>query len=356
MVQFHEMRVIEVFKTTRDAVVIRLVIDKGIDFTPGQYLTFRKTLRGQEIRRSYSICSSKKDKFLQVAIKRVEGGIFSNWANTELKPGDILQSMVPMGNFYSKPIHGIVHSLAFAGGSGITPILSILKAELENDTESKFTLVYSNHHSNTMMFREELEDLKNLYMTRLNLVHIFTDESQENGLFSGRLTNQKLGQIFKYLININSLTTIYICGPDAMMSEITNTLIDHGIKKEFIRREYFKSEQGIKPQIVKPIGKELTTINNGVKFKVTLDGRMRAFENNGNVSLLQAALENNIEAPYACQAGVCSTCKAKVLKGDVEMLSNNALEDHEVERGFVLTCQAYPKSDEVIWDYDQGYQ
>ena len=356
MFQFYEMKITEVFKTTRDAIVLSLDAERSFDFIPGQYLTFRKILSGKDIRRSYSICSGKNDEFLQVAIKRVEGGIFSNWANTELRPGDILESMVPMGNFYSKPLESNVNSLAFAGGSGITPIISILKTELRKSTESKFTLVYSNHHSNTMMFREELGDLKNLYMNRLNLVHIFTGESQEHGLFSGRLTNQKLKQLFKYLININNVTSTYICGPDTMMLEITDALVDQGMEKKLIRREYFKSEQEIEPSLAQPQRRKLEKINDGVRLKVTLDGRIQTFDSNANISLLQAALEHNIEAPYACRAGVCSTCKAKILEGEVEMLSNNALEDHEVERGFVLTCQAYPKSDEVTWDYDLSFE
>ena len=356
MAQFQNMKIVEVYKTTRDAVVLSLCAEHSCNFTQGQYLTFKKVIGGEELRRSYSICSGKTDEFIKVAVKRVKGGVFSNWANSELRAGDVVQSMPPMGNFYSKPKEGNGHLLAFAGGSGITPILSIIKTELENHTESQVTLVYSNRNINTVMFKEELEDLKNLHMSRLNLIHIFTDESQGTNLFRGRLNKQKIKQLCRSWIDIRNMPLTFICGPELMMAEVSDALIQQGMKKEFIRTEYFKNGGSIR---TKQFRAKQTTTNNldgSVRAKIIVDGEVHSFSSDKNVSLLQAALQNDVDAPYACRAGICSTCKAKMLKGEAEMLSNNSLEDHEVERGFVLTCQAYPRSDEVIFDYDQGYK
>ena len=248
----------------------------------------------------------------------------------------------------------MLHLLAFAAGSGITPILSILKTELARDAGCQFTLVYSNHGINTVMFKEELEDLKNLHMSRLNLVHIFTDGNQQTSLFNGRLNKKKCKQLFKYWLNINNVTSTFICGPGPMMSEVSKSLIQHGMKKEFIHMEYFKNERSAGLEKSLNLQADFSAYNGSVDAKIILDGAVRSFSCNKNISLLQAALENNVDAPYACRSGICSTCKAKLLGGEVEMLLNNSLEDHEVERGFVLTCQAYPKSQKLTWDYDQG--
>ena len=354
MAQFHKLKVTDIQKTIRDAVVLTLepANPAEFNFVQGQYLTFRKDFDGEELRRSYSICSSKSQGVLQVGIKRVDGGAFSTWANSELEVGDQLEAMSPMGNFYVDGSNdNKKHYLAFAGGSGITPILSILRSELEKDTSSRFTLVYANRNPNTIMFREELEELKNLHMGRLNIIHVLEDDSQEIELFKGLVDQEKCSQLFKSWIDIKSVSRAYICGPEPMMIAISDALMDHGLHKNDIRFELFASGQpgrAKKPAIVSQFQAD------GVEGSVTLNGETRSLTISADTSLLQAAVENNIDAPFACKSGICSTCKARLIEGEVEMITNHALEDYEVEAGFILSCQSYPVTDKVAWDYDEA--
>ncbi len=353
MVEFHPLTVCEIHKTIRDAVVVSLqpTIGGNFSFMQGQYLTFRKKFDGKELRRSYSICSGKDDGQLQVGIKRVDGGAFSSWANSELRAGDILEAMPPMGNFYTQAGRHDAHYLAFAGGSGITPILSILKTGLAREPEAKFTLVYANRNINTIMFREELEDLKNSYLGRLSIVHILEDESQDIDLFKGRVDGEKCAKLFNSWIDIKSVDIAFICGPQAMMHAISEALKVYGLDERQIRFELFIGSQ--KGRIKKRL-KTQEKVEDGVPGRVTIGGESRSLTIPNDTSLLQAALDNNIDVPYSCRAGVCSTCKAKITEGEVEMIANHALEDYEVEAGFVLTCQCYPLSKIIIWDYDQA--
>ena len=352
MVEFYPLTVCEINKTIRDAVVISLkpMVGTNFNFVQGQYLTFRRQFDGQELRRSYSICSGKDDKQLQVGIKRVDCGAFSTWANSELRVGDVLESMPPMGNFYMKADKHGAHYLAFAGGSGITPIMSILKTGLSREPSSKFTLVYANRNINTIMFREELEDLKNFYLGRLSLVHILEDESQDIDLFKGRIDGEKCRELFTTWIDIKRIDIAFICGPEAMMNNISLSLKAHGLNERQIRYELFESGQ--KGRVKRrPTAPE--KVEDGMVGRVIIGGETRKFKILNDTSLLQAALDNNIDVPYACRAGICSTCKAKITEGEVEMVANHALEDYEVEAGFVLTCQCYPVSKIIVWDYDQ---
>lgn len=354
MAQFHPLIVTDIQKTIRDAVVVTLQPENGADFAfvPGQYLTLRRDFDGEELRRSYSICSGRDDKSLQIGIKKVEGGAFSTWANTDLEIGNVVDAMLPMGNFYAEDANDSPHLLAFAAGSGITPILSILRTSLENDTATRATLVYANRNPNTVMFREELEDLKNSYIERMNIVHILSDESQEIDLFRGRIDIEKCAALFKQWIDINTITTAYICGPEQMMQSVATSLEQHGLPKDKIRFELFGSSQ---PGRARKRIAVTSEIDHGVDGQMTIGGETRSFVIPQNTSLLDAALINNLDAPYACKAGVCSTCKAKVLEGEVEMAANHSLEDYEVEAGYVLTCQCYPISaKKVVWNYDQS--
>ncbi|MEM9584064.1 MAG: 2Fe-2S iron-sulfur cluster-binding protein [Pseudomonadota bacterium] len=352
MPQFHPLEVTDIQKTIRDAVVVTLRPENGEDFafTQGQYLTFRRDFDGQELRRSYSICAAQDDDLLQVGIKRVSGGAFSTWANCELAVGDTVEAMPPMGNFYAKPEGN--HALAFAGGSGVTPILSILRTGLAEDATMRFTLVYANRSPNTIMFREELEDLKNQYLGRFNVIHVLEDDSQDIDLFRGRVDGEKCAALFRNWIDIASVDMAYICGPEPMMLAISEALSAHGLTKDQIRFELFASAQP--GRLPKPVGDNLE-MEAGVPGRVTLGGEGRSFVIPPETSLLDAALANDLDAPFACKAGVCSTCKAKVLEGDVEMVANHALEDYEVDAGYVLTCQCYPVSGKkVVWDYDEA--
>ncbi|WP_147110007.1 2Fe-2S iron-sulfur cluster-binding protein [Tateyamaria sp. syn59] len=353
MAQFHPLTVTEIHRTIRDAVVLTLHPDEPdtFRFTPGQYLTFKQDFDGTELRRNYSICAGLDDGKLQVGVKRVDGGAFSTFANTELQVGDTLHAMAPMGQFGTEldPNKGKTY-LGFAGGSGITPILSILKTVLAREPNSTFTLVYANRAVHTIMFREELEDLKNRYMGRLTLIHVL-ETGQDIDLFSGRVDQEKCALLFKSWIDVGAVDTAFICGPEPMMLAISEALEAHGLTKDQIRFELFGAgQQGrLAKQAVsaRAEGAAETTV------QITLDGTTHQMEMAKDTSVLETALANSLDAPFACKAGVCSTCKAKVTGGEYEMLTNHALEDYEVEAGFVLTCQCYPISDTLSIDYDQ---
>ena len=357
MARFHDLEVTDIHKTIRDAVVVTLKPVNGaadnFDFTQGQYLTFRRDFDGEELRRSYSICAGKDEGILQVGIKRVDGGAFSTWANEELKVGETLQAMPPMGGFFTAlDADADKHYLGFAGGSGITPVLSILKTTLARQPKSRFTLVYANKGVNTIMFREELEDLKNLYMGRLNVIHILESDAQDIDLFTGLVTQEKCAELFKHWIDIQTVDTAFICGPEPMMLGIAAALRDHGLDDAQIKFELFASAQPGRAKR-KTVSGDAASSANQTKAAITLDGSTQTITLPKDMSILDGALENAMDAPYACKAGVCSTCRCKVLEGEVEMVANHALEDYEVEKGCVLSCQAFPLTDTVTVDFDQ---
>lgn len=357
MARFFPLEVADIRRETRDAVVVTLAPraeDRAaFDFTQGQYLTFRRSFEGEELRRSYSICTGKDEGVLKVGIKRVDGGAFSTWANEELKPGDVVEAMSPMGAFHVplKPEEGR-HYLAFAGGSGITPVLSLIKTTLAREPKSRFTLVYGNRSINSIMFREELEDIKNVHLGRFNVVHVLESEAQEVELFSGRIDAEKCTRLFKGWINIAAIDMAFICGPEPMMLAIAAALREHGLRDDQIKFELFASAPRRGKHVVR------TAADNGkaamCTATITLDGMTRVIEMaKTGQTILEAALGASLDAPYACKAGVCSTCRAMVVEGEVEMETNHALEDYEVRQGYVLTCQCYPLSDRVVVTYDQ---
>ena len=357
MARFHDLTVTDIHKTIRDAVVVTLKPVNGaageFDFTQGQYLTFRRDFDGQELRRSYSICAGKDEGVLQIGIKRVDGGAFSTWANTDLAVGDTLQAMAPMGNFHTPIDPGSDKQyLAFAGGSGITPVLSILKTTLAREPNASFTLVYANKGVATIMFREELEDLKNTYMGRFNVIHILESDAQEIDLFTGLVTPEKCAELFKGWIDIDHVDTAFICGPEPMMLGIASALRDHGLSDAQIKFELFASDQP--GRAAQAAARTLAAAgSNETTALITLDGATRTITTTKDTTILEAALQNDMDAPHACKAGVCSSCRCRVIEGEVEMAANHALEDYEVEKGYVLSCQSYPISDRVVVDYDQ---
>ncbi|MDJ0630585.1 MAG: 2Fe-2S iron-sulfur cluster-binding protein [Rhodobacter sp.] len=358
MARFHDLTVTDVRKTIRDAVVVTLRPENGaakaFDFIQGQYLTFRRDFDGEELRRSYSICAGRDDGVLQVGIKRVDGGAFSTWANDELKPGDRLQAMPPMGGFFVELApERARHYLGFAGGSGITPVLSILKTTLAREPKSSFSLVYANKGVSSIMFREELEDLKNLYLGRLTVIHVLETDAQEIDLFTGLVTAEKCAQLFATgWIDIDNVDTAFICGPEPMMLGIAGALREAGLDDGQIKFELFASAQpGRAKRNAAP--KHTASTANQTVFAITLDGATQTITVSKDTSLLDAALENAIDAPFACRAGVCSTCRCRVLEGEVEMKTNHALEDYEVEKGYVLACQSHAITDTVRVDFDQ---
>lgn len=356
MATFHDLTVIDVRKTIRDAVVVTLAptpeAADAFRFKPGQYLTFRRDFDGKELRRSYSICAGLDDDLLQVGIKRVDGGAFSTFANDDLKPGDVLHVMPPMGNF-TTDLHPdqARNYIGFAGGSGITPVLSILKTVLAREPLSQFTLVYANRGVNTIMFREEIEDLKNRYLGRLTVIHVLESDAQEIELFTGRVTEEKCADLFKHWIDIEHVDLAFICGPEPMMLGISKALQAHGLAKDQIKFELFKSGQpGRAKQVVSRVNGQAAA---KVEIRVTLDGATRTLEVDKGTTVLEAGLQNALDVPYACRAGVCSTCRCKLVEGEAEMQANHALEDYEVAQGFILSCQAVPLTDRIAVDYDQ---
>ncbi|WP_299281609.1 2Fe-2S iron-sulfur cluster-binding protein [uncultured Tateyamaria sp.] len=353
MNDFLPLTVTDIQRTIRDAVVLTLKPEapEAFRFVQGQYLTFKHDFDGVELRRNYSICAGVQDEALQVGIKRVDGGAFSTFANTDLKVGDTLHAMQPAGKFYTDIDPKKAKSyLCFAGGSGITPILSIIKTTLAYEPDSTITLIYANRAVHTIMFREELDDIKNRYMGRFTLIHVL-EAGQDIDLFSGRLDDDKCVALFKSWIDISSVDTAFICGPEPMMLTISATLETRGMSKQDIKFELFgASQQG---QLAQKTLSARAQSRPETTTQITIDGTTHSIDMAKDISVLNAALANDLDAPFACKAGVCSTCKAKVTQGEYEMLSNHALEDDEVAAGFVLTCQCYPLSDTLSVDYDQ---
>lgn len=352
MSQFLPLLVTDIHHTIRDAVVLTLKPENpdAFNFTQGQYLTFRQDFDGTELRRNYSICAGLDDGVLQVGIKRIDGGAFSTFANETLKVGDTLHAMAPQGKFFTalEPDRA-KNYLGFAGGSGITPVLSILKTVLKREPGSTFTLVYANRAVNTIMFREEIEDLKNRFMGRLSVIHML-ESGQDIDLFTGRVDQEKCAALFKTWIDVKNVDTAFICGPEPMMLAIADALKTHGLEPDQIKFELFsESQQG---RLAKQEMAKRSEGTSDTQVTVIIDGAPHSFAMSKGQSVLEAALENNLDAPFACKAGVCSTCMCKVVEGEVEMLSNHALEDYEVERGYRLSCQSYPLTDKLTIDYD----
>ena len=356
MARFLPIQVTDVQKETRDAVVVTLAPrgeDLGaFDFTQGQYLTFRRDFDGEELRRNYSICTGVGEGVIKVGIKRVDGGAFSTWANEELAAGDVLEVMPPQGRFFTELEAGAEkHYLGFAGGSGITPVLSILKTVLVREPASRFTLIYANRQISSIMFREELEDLKNRYLGRLSVIHVLETEAQEIDLFTGRIDAEKLKLLFAHWIDAASVDTAFICGPEPMMLTIADGLKAEGLSEDQIKFELFTSAQ---PGRLKVQRASSVADNAGeCELSLTLDGTTRNLKmSHDGTPVLQAALDEDLDAPFSCRAGVCSTCKAKVLEGEYEMAVNHALEDYEVRDGYVLSCQCVPLGKKLVVTYD----
>ena len=353
MARFHPLTVTHVHRTIRDAVVLTLQPEDPdtFDFLQGQYLTFKRNFDGVELRRSYSICAGRQEGVLQVGIKKVPGGAFSTWANEHIETGTILHAMPPRGAFHTPldPAQSKTY-LGFAAGSGITPVLSILKTILAGEPKSRFILTYANRGLHSIMFREELEDLKNRYMDRLSLIHILKNDAQGVDLFQGRIDQGKCAALFKHWIPIQQVDTAFICGPEPLMRTIVDALRAHGLDDDQIKFELFASAQpGCAAQ---PARVRADSSRQSVKATIALDGSEVRIDLDPGVSLLDGALAQGLDPPYACKAGVCSTCKCRVIQGEAEMATNHALDDDEVSNGYVLSCQAFALSAAISVAYE----
>ena len=355
MSRFHRLRVANVERETRDAVAITFAVPPALHeqfrYVQGQHLTLRADVDGQDLRRSYSICSAVQDDTLRIAVKRNPGGVFSTWANDRLQAGDTLDVMPPLGHFNVALDPGARrHYVGFAAGSGITPLLSIIKTTLAAEPMSRFTLFYGNRASSTVMFKEELAALKDGYLARFNLVHVLSREAQDIELLHGRIDRVKAEELLRHWVNQDDVDAAFVCGPDGMMQAVADALKARGFPEAKIRIERFATSiphHEHRPQPVEPghAQCEVTVIIDGATRTFLLD---KAKEN-----IIDAGLRSGVELPYSCKGGVCSTCRAKLVAGEVDMDVNFALEDYEVARGFVLTCQSYPVTAQVTVDYDQ---
>ena len=353
---FHPLRIVDVRRETDDSVSLRFELPETLAehfrFKPGQHLTVRSTIEGEEVRRNYSICVAPHEQELRVAIKRIGGGLFSNWANEALKPGDTLEVMPPHGSFTwaFDPDRAAVYA-GFAGGSGITPILSLMKTALAAEPRSRFVLLYGNRASNSIMFLEELAALKDRYLDRLEIYHFLEDEEEEVDLFNGRLDAAKIAEALPALVDPRAIDAAFICGPGPMMDAVEQGLTAAGVPADRILIERFTVGRMSEAQAA--AARDLEREAAGRKVQVTLEGRKRtlAFDADKG-SILENARAAGLPAPFACKAGVCATCRAKLVQGEVKMKANYGLSPEELEQGYVLTCQAVPMSDDVVLDYD----
>lgn len=354
MAEFYNIQVKDIYKETKDCSVVSFNIPEDLhttfNFKAGQYLTLRKEINGEDIRRSYSLCSSPLDKEWKVAIKQIPGGVFSTYANTELKAGDFLSIAEPSGEFYIETeVEKERNHIAFAAGSGITPMLSIIKTHLIAEPKSTFKLFYLNRTVKSIIFKEEIEQLKNQFFGRFQVFYFLTKEQRDIPLLNGRFTAEKLQILSKTFIDIADTANCFICGPQDMIFLIRDELEKAGLNKEKIHYELFFSGKADEAKIAQILehkvdGTDVTIIDGGKEFHFIME---EEYDN-----ILDGALAAGADLPFACKGGVCSTCKCEVKEGSVEMKINYALDEKEVARNLVLSCQAVPTSEKVVVDFD----
>ena len=350
MSQFHNLTIDQIQKETDNAVTVSFAVPDELKtlfkFKAGQYITLKTTINGHEVRRDYSLCSSPKSGILKVAIKEVEGGTFSAYANTELKVGDALDVAPPKGRFVFTPNDSITKNIAaFAAGSGITPILSIVKCALEEEVHSNVILVYGNKTTTDTMFLNELLDLHHQYPNRFTIKFVFS-QTQENDAIFGRIEKSTVNLILKNEYKHIKNDAFYLCGPEGMIHTVKDVLTDHNIDKSIIFFELFKA--------AKPADNDSDSdvISGQTKITILVDDEEATFEMNQKQTILEAALDEDIDAPYSCQGGICSSCVARITEGTATMRQNNILTQGELDDGLILTCQAQPTSSRIVVDYD----
>jgi ring-1,2-phenylacetyl-CoA epoxidase subunit PaaE len=355
--EFHDLQIAAVRGDTDEAIVVSFETPPSLRnlyrFEPGQHVTLRALVGGEDLRRSYSICSAEDEDAIFIGVRKVVGGVFSNWLHEHAKPGRTLAVMPPQGRFCVRRTAPVGrHYLAVAGGSGITPILSILKSVLARDTNSRFSLIYGNRTQKSTMFKEEIEDLKNRYMTRLVLHYVFSREQMDAPLNSGRLNGKKMGEFLGTLIDSPDIDQVYICGPNDMNDEVERAVRAAGIGDAKIHVERFGVPMA--HRAAEPAATEAADRAVESRLVIIRDGLGRDVDfRQGDASILEAAAKTGLEVPYSCKSGVCATCRAKLLEGKVRMTRNFALERAEIESGFILTCQAQPLTARVVVSFDE---
>jgi ring-1,2-phenylacetyl-CoA epoxidase subunit PaaE len=350
---FHPLTIADVRRETLEAISIRFDVpeDRRDDFAfvSGQYLTLRTKLDGTEVRRSYSICSGMDEGELRVAIKRLDGGLFSCFANAQLKAGDTIEVLPPDGRFGLVPDAAAERTyVGFAAGSGITPIFSIVKSVLTREPRSHFVLFYGNKSSATIMFKDELDNLKDRFVERLSVHHILSREMQDVDVLHGRLSGDKVPALIRTAGGITAVDDVFLCGPVAMTDEVSATLTTLGLPPERMHREIFTTETppGRVPSCAPSDARE------EVRLSVRIDGALHRIRMRKDETVLEAAERHEIDLPYSCRGGMCCTCRAKLIEGAGAMDQNFSLESWEEEAGFVLTCQFRPATDALALDYD----
>ena len=363
-VHFHPLTVRRVTPDAAGSAAFTLGVPAGLrdayDFQPGQFLTLRASIEGEEVRRSYSICSPHGRYLdcgeLDVGIKPVEGGVFSRWALARLEAGMTIDVMPPDGRFTPRAA-GARHRVGFAAGSGITPMLSIIASTLECERDSQFTLVYGNQRISTIMFNEALQDLKDRYPARLGLIHLLSRQAQELELLNGRIDEAKVRELLRTVISAGSIDEAFLCGPEGMIESAQRALLAAGVGAQRIHAERFFAAGGsnlaapAKTHGAASAGKVPATHLH--RLEIVLDGKTHPLAIGDDDKVLDVALEAGLDLPYSCRGGVCCTCRARVLEGQVEMEKNFTLEQWEIDRGFVLTCQARPLTARLVVSYDE---
>jgi ring-1,2-phenylacetyl-CoA epoxidase subunit PaaE len=353
--KFHLLRINEIRPETEDTVSIVFDVPDELSsvysYFSGQYLTLRALIKGEDIRRSYSLCSSPFEKEWRIAVKKLHNGLFSSFANQELNEGDQLEVMTPAGNFVLKPESGKSKNYTlFASGSGITPIFSIAKTALKEESDSTVTLFYGNKNFNSIIFREELEALKNKYMDRLRIIHVLSRESLGNEIQKGRIDRDKTDRLYEAFLKGDEIDAVYICGPEEMILGVKDSMLANGVQQSRIHFELFTtSGMKVAQKETIPIGRNISS-----NVSVILDGdQLDLSLDSSGETVLDAAQKAGADLPFACKGGVCCTCKAKILEGTARMDVNYALENEEVEAGYILTCQAHPTSERLIVSFDE---
>ena len=353
---FYRLKVAEVRRETADAVSVRFEIPEELKsvfaFKAGQHLTLRTELEGEDVRRNYSVCVAPSENQMRIAVKQMPAGRFSSWANSALQEGHALEVLPPMGRFVAPPATGSAYYVGLAGGSGITPVISILKTVLETQPAARFVLLYGNRNTASVMFLEELAGLKNRYMDRLEVYHFLEDEAEEIELFNGRLDRSKCEEVFNSLIDVAAADAFFICGPGPMMDGAEAALLERGVVANRILIERFTSSALSAQQLAER--EALQQKAAGTELIVTLDGRRsRVAFDPAKRNILDCVQAAGLPAPYACKGGVCTTCRAKILEGQVTMVKNYGLTEQEVADGYVLTCQSVPATEQVVLSYDE---
>lgn len=351
--KFHTLQISDVVNETDDCVSVAFHVPDHLKetfaFVPGQYLTLQAMINGEEVRRSYSICAEKGAP-LRVAIKEVPGGVFSTWANKELRVGDEISVMPPEGNFVHHTDGSEARNyIAFVAGSGITPVLSMMSHILLDEPASTFTLFYGNRTTQQVIFKEAIEALKNKFMTRLQVNYLLSQEVTDSPLLSGRIDPSNCGSYLKYFALGDQVDKVFLCGPFEMIMGLREALPAHGISADRIKFELFYNPEADQQ---KEEAQERVPADHDTVITITLDGTTSELRSRFDESILDIAVNSGLDLPFACKGGVCATCKAKRISGDIDMAVNFALEKEEVEQGYILTCQSHVRSEtaEVTFD------